>query len=178
MERRLLVIVLFLATVFPAIGWEDSNQLDPSSSAAVILKAAARGKAPLFSEKDIFEKSNINLKDYQGKVVMLNFWATWCPPCRFEIPALESLQASYKGTVAVIGASVYSNYGATEQLYKEDKVNYPMIYGSYELMAEYGKIGAIPTTFLIDKQGRIAATVVGSRTAGQYEELLKLLLAE
>ena len=115
---------------------------------------------------------------YRGEVVVLNFWATWCPPCRTEIPALESVQALHKGKVVVIGASVYSNNRDTEQLYKEYEVNYPMLYGSYELMGEYGKVGTIPTTFLIDKQGRIAATVVGSRTAGQYEEMIGQLLSE
>ena len=133
--------------------------------------------APEFAEKDIFGRHVVDLEAYRGKVVMLNFWATWCPPCRQEIPALESLQGVYKGRLVVIGASVFCSNTDTELFFSQYNINYAMIYGSYDLMGKYGKVFSIPTTFLIDKNGRIAARVVGTRTAGEYERLLKPLLS-
>jgi len=138
----------------------------------------ARGPipAPRFAEKDIFGKSTVALEDYLGKIVLLNFWATWCAPCREEITALKALQASHKGLVAVIGVSVFSSDQDTEQFYKDYGITYPVFYGSFDLMERYDKVAAIPTTFIVDKQGAIAAKVIGSRTREQYEEMLKPLL--
>jgi len=138
----------------------------------------ARVRAPAFAEKDIFGKETASLEKYRGKVVLLNFWATWCPPCRKETPVLESLQKSYWKQLTVIGVSVYCSYADTEEFYRDFKIPYPMIYGSYELMGLYGKVASIPTTFLIDKKGQIAAKVVGSRSRDQYEEILRPLLSE
>jgi len=171
-------IPLLLISFIPTLSWADDNQSTASASPAGLQEIDARINAPVFIENDIFGKAAVTLNSYRGEVVVLNFWATWCPPCRAEIPALESLQASHKGKMMVIGVSVYSSNRDTEQFYSEDKVNYPMIYGSYELMAKYGRVETIPTTFLIDKKGRIAATIIGSRSAGQYEEMLKPLLSE
>jgi len=119
----------------------------------------------------------ISLNAYKGKAVILNFWATWCPPCREEIPALVDLQKKYKGILAVIGVSIFSSNTETELFYRDYKINYPVIYGFYELMGEYSKVASVPTTFLIDKQGKVTARVVGSRTEAEYEQLLRPLLA-
>jgi len=132
--------------------------------------------APAFSEKDIFDRGTVSLKDLAGKVVLLNFWATWCPPCKEEIPALKALQEAHEGKLVVVGVSVFCSNTATELFYAEYRINYPMIYGSFELMGKYGKVNAIPTTFVIDQHGVIAARVVGSRTQSEYEAMLKPLL--
>jgi len=143
-----------------------------------LLLPNQRNPAADFSEKDIFNKATISLRDFRGRVVLLNFWATWCSPCREEIPALNELRTSYSIGLQVVGVSVYSYTTATEKFYKDFRVNYPMIYGSYELMGEYGEVGTIPTTFLVDKRGRIAARIVGARTRDQYEDMIKALLSE
>jgi len=132
-------------------------------------------RAPGFSEKDIFGKDTIALRNYRGKVVVLNFWATWCTPCRDEVPALEALHAAHGGRVVVIGASVYSSEHDTEAFFKEHGVNYPVFYGSYELMEKYDRVATIPTTFIINKKGEIAAKVVGARSREQYEEIIRSL---
>jgi cytochrome c biogenesis protein CcmG/thiol:disulfide interchange protein DsbE len=140
-------------------------------------QAAAVVAAPGFSEKDIFERSTIDLKQFRGKVVILNFWATWCPPCREEIPALEAIQNAHRKDVEVIGVSVFCSSASTELFYAEYKINYPMIYGSYEMLDAYGRVRTIPTTFLITRKGDIAQRVTGSRTKDEYEAMLKPLLA-
>jgi thiol-disulfide isomerase/thioredoxin len=134
--------------------------------------------APGFSEKDVSGRRTIVLRQFRGKVVLLNFWATWCPPCLDELPVLEALHGSHGGRVVVIGASVYSSDHATEAVLKERRVRYPVLYGSYELMEKYDRVATIPTTFVIDARGRIAAKVLGARSREQYESLLVPLLEE
>ena len=142
------------------------------------LRRVALNLAPDFAEKDIYGRKMVVLHQLLGKVVILNFWATWCPPCREETPALEALQDTYKGGIVVIGVSVFCSESATQQFYEDFKINYPMIYGSYDLMYKYGRVSSIPTTFLIDKKGTLVAKVVGSRTEAQYEEMIRPLLAQ
>ena len=160
------------------LGGPGSGQVLAAEGTAIASAgpSAALSPAPDFSEKDIFGNRTIALKDYRGKVVVLNFWATWCPPCREEIPALKELESAHKGRVAVIGVSVFCSESSTEQFYKDYAVNYPMFYGFYMLLDAYGRVRSIPTTFIINQKGEIAVKVVGSRTREQYEELLKPLL--
>ena len=149
---------------------EDTQESSSSS------QAIARRLAPTFAEKDIYGRRTVALKDYLGKIVMLNFWGTWCGPCREEIPALKVIEAQHKGQVAVIGVSVFSSDQDTRQFYKKYGITYPVFYGSFDLMEKYDKVAVIPTTFIVDRKGTIAAKVVGSRTREQYEKILKPLL--
>ncbi len=166
-------VLFFAASGFTSINLAaEAAAADPTAATAV-----SAAPAPGFSEKDIFGRDTIDLRNYRGKVVILNFWATWCPPCREEIPALEAIQRAYGKDVAVIGVSVYCSSASTELFYAEYKINYPMIYGSYELMGEYGRVAAIPTTFVITRDGKIADRVQGARSQGEYEAMLKPLLA-
>ena len=153
-------------TAFQVLGNAGSGQV-LAAEGTVIASAEPSGStaldaAPGFSEKDIFGSRTITLKDYLGKVVVLNFWATWCPPCRQEIPALKEIQAAHNGRVAVIGVSVFCSESDTEQFYKDYGITYPIFYGFYTLLDAYGRVRSIPTTFIINRRGEIAARVVGS----------------
>jgi thiol-disulfide isomerase/thioredoxin len=134
--------------------------------------------APDFSEKDINNIETVTLSRYRGKVVMLNFWGPWCPPCRAEVPDLKTLQAAYRDKLVVIGAAVFSSYDSVERFYKDFSINYPVFYGSFDLMDKYGQVSSFPTTILINRKGAIAGRVIGARTRDQYEEMLTPLLAE
>jgi len=171
--RAAVVLVLLLPVPIAVSAQSASSSSDGGDYAPISVGSVA----PDFSEKDLYGRKMIALHDYRGKVVMLNFWATWCPPCKEEIPALRALQESYKDTLVIIGASVFSTNVATELAYWEYKINYPIIYGSFDLMGRYGKVSSIPTTYLIDKVGRVAARVDGSRTVEEYERMLEPLLS-
>jgi thiol-disulfide isomerase/thioredoxin len=124
--------------------------------------------APAFSVHDITGR-NVSLADWNGKVVILNFWATWCPPCREEIPALIALQAKYQNQLQVIGVS--EDEDGPEQVLKfaqETGINYPVVMATKELTAEYGGVPALPTSFLIDPQSRVV-----QRHAGLYDYQLQ-----
>jgi len=176
--RFTVFAALFLLLLsMPTASWSQSSSVDSSSNEQDFVPLHPGSIAPAFSEKDILGRQMISLNAYKGKAVILNFWATWCPPCREEIPALVDLQKKYKGILAVIGVSIFSSNTETELFYRDYKINYPVIYGFYELMGEYSKVASVPTTFLIDKQGKVTARVVGSRTEAEYEQLLRPLLA-
>ncbi|HET6450267.1 MAG TPA: TlpA disulfide reductase family protein [Spirochaetia bacterium] len=160
----------------PAAVWAQASA-SPADDGSGYPDIVIPSPAPEFAQKDIFQRQTIDLKRYRGKVVVLNFWATWCPPCKEEIPALKAIQAGHNRDVVVIGVSVFCSESSTELFYADYKINYPMIYGSWDMMGQYGKVGAIPTTFLIDRNGTIQQRVVGARTQDQYEALLKPLLA-
>jgi len=178
MRLTAVTAVVVLSLLAPLVASSESSSEDLSTSQDEFAPLKIGSPTPDFTEKDIYDKQIIALSGYRGEVVMLNFWATWCPPCRDEIPALEALQKVYKGRLVIIGASVYSTNANTELFYWEYKINYPMIYGSYDLMGKYGKVSSIPTTFLIDRDGKIAARVVGSRTKDEYEGMLRPLLSK
>lgn len=107
------------------------------------------------------DNKELKLSDFKGKVVVLDFWATWCPPCRKGIPDLIEIQKSMKD-VQVIGISVDENpKKVIPNFVKEFKINYPVVIGNDEVYNRYGGIEAIPTTFIIDRYGKIRNKHVG-----------------
>ena len=106
----------------------------------------------------------------RGKVVLVNFWATWCPPCRQEIPDLIKLQARYKDTLQIIG--IAQDSGTAEQVKRftlEHGMNYPTILSSPEIEKLFPPVSALPTSFFLDKEGRLAQKHVGMLNASLTE---------
>lgn len=114
-----------------------------------------------FNLKSIDGKE-IKLSDFKGKVVVLDFWATWCAPCRKGIPDLIDIQKNYGKDVQVIGITVDENpMQVVPPFVKEFKINYPILIGTDEVYQKYGNINAIPTMFIIDRKGRIVNKHIG-----------------
>ncbi len=140
---------------------------------------STRKPAPDFQLTDL--KGNpLVLSSLQGKVVLLDFWATWCPPCREEMPHFKELYAAYRGQgLEIVGVAL--DQGGEEVVRpfaQKNGVLYPIAIGNSRLTQAYGGIRGIPTTFLIDKKGRIAAKFVGYRPKEIFESQIKALLAE
>jgi thiol-disulfide isomerase/thioredoxin len=134
-------------------------------------------QAPAISLTDI-EGKRLDLADYKGKVVVLDFWATWCEPCRFEIPELVEMQNKYaKQGFSVIGISMGDDSGSVVQFYKEFKMNYPVAVGNERIGELYGGIFGLPTTFLIGRDGRIYAMHSGATSPAVIEDEVQQLLA-
>lgn len=120
----------------------------------------------------------VQLSDFKGKVVVLDFWATWCPPCRGEIPGFIALQKQYEHQgLVVVGVSLdQGGPGVVSSFAKTEGMNYPIVMGDDDVAAEYGDIQAIPTTFVIDRSGKVVAKHEGGTDKATFEGEIKKLL--
>ena len=134
-------------------------------------------KAPDFSLKTSDGKT-VQLSQLKGKVVLLNFWATWCGPCRKEIPDFLEVYKQNKGKgFEIVGVALdEEGWNVVTPFVKQYKVNYPVVVGDGKLVREYGGFEFIPTTFLIDKQGTIVHTWTGLVKKAELDKKLKGLL--
>lgn len=131
---------------------------------------------------DFYVKSTdgrgILLSSLKGKVVILNFWATWCPPCRQEIPGFLELYDKYKNHgLEIVGLSVEKGkQNEVVSFINSYKISYPVSFADSAMISDYGPINYIPTTFIINKEGDIVHKQVGSISSAQLEKIIKPLL--
>ncbi len=139
------------------------------------------------AEKDVEIAANFTLKnpdgeevslsDFQGKIVIIDFWATWCPPCREGIPDLIKLQDEYRDQgVVVIGISFDEKAATVKKFAQENQINYPLAMGDKKVAQDYGGIQAIPTVFIIDRNGRIVDRHIGSADKEYFDDKIQPLL--
>lgn len=146
-------------------------------SRAAIKPTAKRNPAPAFTLKDSQGKS-FNLADYKGKVVLLNFWATWCGPCKLEIPWFMEFEKSYRDKgFAVLGVSMdEEGWDVVKPYLDRVKMNYRVAIGDDMVAQQYGGVESLPTSFLIDRDGKIAAVHVGLVSKSEYQRDIEHLL--
>ena len=136
-----------------------------------------RKEAPSFSLQDS-EGRTVTLADYKGKVVLLNFWATWCGPCKIEIPWFIDFEQRFKDRgFAVLGVAMdEEGWDVVKPYIEKSKVNYRILLGTEQVGQAYGGVDSLPTTFVIDPEGRIASTHIGLISKSEYEnEIVQLL---
>jgi cytochrome c biogenesis protein CcmG/thiol:disulfide interchange protein DsbE len=141
--------------------------------------AANRRAAPDFTLRDLDGKE-VKLSQFRGKVVILDFWATWCPPCRMEIPHFIALHRQYqpKG-LEIVGVSLdQGGVQVVRPFAQQNGINYTMLVDGMPITGLYGGIGSIPTTFVIDKQGRVVKSFIGYNDKSTFENLVQGLLGE
>jgi peroxiredoxin len=133
--------------------------------------------APEFSLPDA-AGNHVTLSDFRGDLVVLNFWATWCGPCRYEMPAFVRLQDRYRDDVRFVGVSVdEAGWSAISPFTKEIGVNYSILWDmDSSTLAAYGDPSALPATYVIDRNGRIQVIIQGMVSESDLEEILLLLL--
>lgn len=142
-----------------------------------VALSQSTGKAPNFSLKTADGKT-IELKKLQGKVVIVNFWATWCGPCKAEIPGFLDVYKQYKSKgLEIVGISLdQDGWKPVKPFMERYKITYPVVVGDGELADAYGGIEAIPTTFVVDKKGNIVTHHLGYLDKQAFEKLIKGLL--
>jgi thiol-disulfide isomerase/thioredoxin len=183
-NRRTLLLLAIALVVAAALGLVTSiyalrraraEQAASGPDAKVIRFARNPEMAPPFLLHDISGRI-VSTADWKGKVVILNFWATWCPPCREEIPELVQLQAKYKDKLLIVGASEDDDGPQkVQQFAQRYGMNYPIVMATRELIDNYGGVPALPTSFVIDPQGRVMMKHTGLYDYEVYEREVRAL---
>ncbi|MCS6989043.1 MAG: TlpA family protein disulfide reductase [Chloroherpetonaceae bacterium] len=177
---------IFALSLALAIG-ASSVFLPPSSKssdASLNAVATTDGKAAPDFSLTTTDGKPLKLSDYKGKGVIVNFWATWCPPCRAEIPDMMELQKEYEGKgFSFIGIAIGDEEEKVKAFVSAQKMNYPVAVGTRELAMSYGKLTAegairgIPTSFVINRKGEVIGYFVGARDKATFAEAIKQAIA-
>lgn len=169
--------LLLVTVAVAALLWSCSGK-DPFNAEAQSIKD--RKPAADFTLRDA-NGTAVKLSDYRGKVVLLNFWATWCGPCTLEIPWFIEFEQQYKTKgFAVIGVSMdEEGWNAIKPYVAAHKMNYRVLLGDDSVSQLYGGVESLPTTFLIDRQGRVAFPPhIGLAGKNEYLKEIQSLLGE
>ncbi len=166
------VTVILIVGLYLAGGNTSKAEKGPALS---LPSGEIAGSAPAFTLTDLSGKP-VSLADFRGKVVILDFWATWCPPCKKEIPDFVELQKQYgsKG-LQVVGIAL-DQPDKVMAFTQQNGINYPVLLGNEAITGTYGGIDGIPTTFIIDKKGKIINRFEGFRPRDVFETEIKKLL--
>jgi thiol-disulfide isomerase/thioredoxin len=184
-----VAVALGLLWLAPGVGndtTQPSEQSAPVSPSDAVTNdpdaaadALAAGKpAPLqFTLKDM-NGIDVKLASFKGKVIVLNFWATWCPPCREEIPTLIELQQQYGDQLVFLGVSLDETQAKLKPYATEMHMNYPVLVGKdrQDVQDAYGPLFGIPVSVFVDRDGRIWKRHSGAASKDQFEREIKALL--
>jgi thiol-disulfide isomerase/thioredoxin len=147
----------------------------PATAAITIKPEAARKKAPEFELQDSEGKS-VHLSDFAGKVVLIDFWATWCAPCKAEIPWLNEFAKTYKDSLVVLGISMDEDGWTTVKPFMEKMaVAYPILKGTKRVGYLYGDVDSLPLAFFVDREQKVAAIHLGAASRKQFEQVIRTL---
>ena len=163
------------------LGPSRGVEVDKSSAASDKDKPGCKSEGPAnleFTVKDM-NGASVRLADYKGKVMLINFWATWCPPCKAELPGLIALHDAYKDKgLAILGVSEDDDPETLRKFAGEWKIRYPMLVGRDEdkLFDAYGPLYGIPTSVIVGRDGAVCGRHVGPATKDEFEKEIKTLL--
>lgn len=177
--------------------WQHSVEAEPTSASAPLAPVASHdgsaeegeqdGGACManakparfdFAIKDLDGKE-VQLASFKGKVVLLNFWATWCGPCKAEIPGFVELQDKYRDHLTIVGYSVDDDAAKARAFAQQYKMNYPILLGEgrEDVQDAFGPIWGIPASFLISKDGRVCKRHLGIAPKAVFEKEIQALIA-
>jgi thiol-disulfide isomerase/thioredoxin len=199
MAAMVATVVALLALSVPFV-WQPPVEAEPAPHAApVVAPAASHDAVPAanvgadqdgaacmadakpanydFKIKDLDGKE-VSLASFKGKTVLLNFWATWCGPCKAEIPGFVELQAKYRDKLTIIGYSVDDDAAKARAFAQEYKMNYPILLGEgrEDVQDAYGPIWGIPASFLISKDGKVCRKHLGIASKNQFDKEIAALI--
>ena len=170
-----IIVVVMVVTLMLVFGIRKSRRASPPAQATT----TGMKMAPDFTLQSLDGKT-VHLSDFRGKAILLNFWATWCEPCKVEMPWIVDLQKKYASQgLQVVGVAM--DDASPDEITKFTQqmgVNYPVVIGKDEVADSYGGLPFLPTTFYIGRDGKIVDKVLGIKGRGEIEDDIKKALAE
>ncbi len=187
MTNRTKIGIIFAVVVIAILGYGYLSQGNGQDVPAA-QSTEKSGKqvqeypaAPDFTLNDLDGKA-VSLSEYRGKVVVIDFWATWCPPCRKGIPDFVEMQEEY-GRDKFIVLGINLDQGTPDKVLpmvkdfaQNYKINYPVLMHDQSIVFAYGGIQSIPTTFIVDQNGKVRQGVVGYRPKEYFRNIIEALL--
>jgi len=167
MRKSQIIIAVAMLGLFAAI-LAFQNQKDSTSG-------GNKDGVVDFVLKDLQGK-DVSLKDYRGKVVLVNFWAHWCPPCVKEIPDLVELRNNYKNKGFEVLGVVFParvNEQQVRKMAENFEMSYPVLWGTTDMLDQFGAINAIPRSFILNSEGKIVDDLEGMGTYAMFEGMIK-----
>lgn len=175
---KTLRIALVAGLTLASLWMISCEKKDATGAGAKLKDESVRNEAADFELEDA-NGQKLKLSDLRGKVVLLNFWATWCVPCRVEIPWFVEMEREFKDQgFAVVGVSMdEEGWDAVKPFMADMKVNYRMVLGTEEMAQLYGGVEALPTSYILDRNGKVASVHMGIVSRSVFEEEIRALLA-
>ncbi|MEA1996826.1 MAG: TlpA disulfide reductase family protein [Gemmatimonadota bacterium] len=176
-KKQFVFSLLVLAIACGRAGGDEEQAAPAQKQSGNVVQRADANLAPDFTLPDIDGKA-FSLSSLRGKVVIIDLWATWCPPCVKGVPDFADLYRAYSGQgLEIVGISLdRTGPGAVKKFVRKYDVPYTMVMGNMKVLQDYRFAGSIPTTYIIDRQGKIVQNVVGLRPKSFFEEQIKKLL--
>ena len=178
MKRNNIVLVVVILVVIGMVISASRLHKKAAVAGASLQGDAVGSLAPDFTLTTLAGKK-VKLSDYRGKAVLLNFWATWCGPCKVEIPWFMELEKQYgpQGLVVLGVAMDDDGKPAVQKFAQEMKIDYTVVLGNDDVADEYGGVEGLPTTFYVDRSGHIVKKVAGLVSHSEIEDGIKAALA-
>lgn len=152
------------------------GEMHDHEAEAAATDAARVGPAPDFTLKDL-QGNEVSLSDYKGQVVLLNFWATWCGPCKIEMPWFVEFQRQYKDKgFTVLAVSLDDDIDPVAPFVEKYGLNFPVVWGDNETADKFGGVAALPTTLIINREGEIIGSHTGLVSKSIYVEQIESVL--
>ena len=173
-----ILIIGFVIIASIGFGFFNGSETKPvKNESKVQQKHFEFPVAPDFALKDL-NNNTVKLSDYKGNVVIIDFWATWCGPCRRGIPEFIELQAEYgEDNLTILGISVdQGDLSVVPKFAEEYGINYPILYANQDVQMKYGPIRSIPTAFIVDKDGKVRDRAIGLRPKSYFKQIIDSLL--
>jgi len=179
MKVRWVLVAVGLVMGMTAIAWRPLRTLNDAAGTSTSACPADASPADLSAVLKNQDGHDVAMSAFKGKVLLVNFWATWCAPCRAETPALVNLQAKYRERgLQVLGISISDTVEQLPPFAKAFSVNYPLLVGTDhdELIQSYGATVAIPVTVLVGRNGKMCQHYMGLVDLDEVERQIKALL--
>jgi peroxiredoxin len=180
-RNALIIVVLSIVVALLIYAGARYSRPGTSAEAAAASLKVSQSQGNLAPEFELASLSgqNVKLSSYRGKAVLLNFWATWCAPCKIEMPWFVDLYKQYQPQgLEIVGVAMDdSGKDEIERFAKEMKVNYTVLQGTEKVGDAYGGVEFLPETFIIDRNGKIVKTLFGIHSESDFEDGIKQALA-